>query len=33
LADPYGHIWTVSTRIENLTREEMLARMAALPQG
>jgi PhnB protein len=33
LMDPYGHIWTVSTRIEDLTREEMMERMAALPQG
>jgi PhnB protein len=33
LADPYGHIWTVLTHIEDVSEEEMKRRMAAMPQG
>jgi PhnB protein len=33
LEDPYGHIWTVSTRMEDLTYEEMMERLASQPQA
>jgi PhnB protein len=33
LADPFGHIWTLSTHVEDIPPEEMLERMAALPEG
>lgn len=29
LIDPFGHMWTVATHIENVTPEEMRKRMAA----
>ncbi len=29
LADPFGHIWTVATHVEDVTPEEMKRRMAA----
>jgi PhnB protein len=32
LQDPFGHIWTLSTHIEDLTPEEMQQRMAAASQ-
>ena len=28
--DPYGHVWTLATHIEDLTPEEMSARMAEM---
>jgi PhnB protein len=31
--DPFGHIWTLSTHIEDLTPEEMKKRMEAMPQA
>jgi PhnB protein len=31
LADPYGHVWTVGTHVEDVTPEEMRRRMAQLP--
>jgi PhnB protein len=31
--DPYGHIWTLMTHVEDVSPEEMKRRMAALPQG
>jgi len=31
--DPYGHIWTLMTHVEDVSPEEMKKRMAALPQG
>jgi PhnB protein len=30
--DPFGHIWTLSTHIEDVTPEEMKKRMEAMPQ-
>jgi PhnB protein len=32
LIDPFGHSWTVSTHVEDVTPEEMQRRMAALPK-
>ena len=32
LEDPFGHIWSIATRKENLTREEMLNRFANMMQ-
>lgn len=32
LVDPFGHIWTVSTHVEDVSQEEMQRRMAALPK-
>lgn len=29
LEDPFGHIWNIGTRIENLTAEEMIQRASA----
>lgn len=31
--DPFGHVWTVSSHVEDVSPEEMEKRMAALPQG
>lgn len=37
LEDPFGHLWSLATRIENISRKEMLNRFGAmmrqLPQG
>jgi PhnB protein len=33
LADPFGHIWTLSTHVEDVPPEEMMKRMANLPQA
>jgi PhnB protein len=33
LEDPFGHIWTLMTHVEDVSPEEMKRRMAALPQG
>jgi PhnB protein len=30
ITDPFGHVWTVSTHIEDVTSEEMKRRMAAM---
>jgi PhnB protein len=30
LRDPFGHVWTISTHIEDLTPEEVLARLAGM---
>jgi PhnB protein len=30
--DPFGHIWTLSTHVEEVSPEEMKKRMAAMPQ-
>lgn len=32
LEDPFGHIWTLASHIEDVTPEEMEKRMAALPK-
>jgi len=32
LEDPFGHIWTLSTHVEDVSPEEMKKRMAAMPQ-
>jgi PhnB protein len=29
--DPFGHIWTLSTHVEDVSPEEMRKRMAAMP--
>ncbi|HEV8481440.1 MAG TPA: VOC family protein, partial [Candidatus Eisenbacteria bacterium] len=29
-ADPFGHLWTVATHVEDVTREEMQRRMEKL---
>ena len=31
--DPFGHVWTLMTHVEDVSAEEMKKRMAALPQG
>ena len=33
LVDPFGHVWTVATHKEDLTQEEVNARMAAFMQN
>lgn len=33
LEDPYGHIWTLATNIEQVTPEELEKRMAAYSKG
>jgi PhnB protein len=33
VADPFGHVWTLSTHVEDVSPEEIRRRMAALPQG
>jgi len=33
LIDPFGHIWTIATHVEEVSAEEMKKRMAALPQS
>jgi PhnB protein len=32
LVDPFGHVWTISTHIEDVTPDEMQRRMAAMQQ-
>lgn len=32
LIDPFGHVWTVSTHVEDVSPQEMQRRMAALPK-
>jgi PhnB protein len=31
--DPFGHLWTLMTHVEDVSPEELQKRMAALPQG
>jgi PhnB protein len=31
--DPFGHIWTIVTHVEDVSPEEMKKRMAAMPHG
>jgi PhnB protein len=33
LADPFGHVWTVATHIEDVSPEEMQRRMARFMAG
>ena len=33
LEDPFGHIWTIATHVEDVSAEEMERRMKAQPQG
>jgi len=33
LVDPFGHVWTVATHIEDLSPEEMAARAGSAAQG
>src|SRR5437016_7496628 len=33
LVDPFGHVWTISTRVEDLTEEEMHRRMESHGSG
>ena len=33
LVDPFGHIWTVATHVEDVSMDEMKKRMAALPKS
>jgi PhnB protein len=33
LIDPFGHVWTVSTHVEDVSPQEMQKRMAALPKS
>ena len=33
LTDPYGHVWTIATHVEDVSKEEMQRRMAALPKS
>lgn len=31
--DPFGHVWTLSTHVEDVSPDELKRRMAAMPQG
>jgi PhnB protein len=31
LTDPFGHVWTLATHVEDVSPEEMQRRMAAMP--
>jgi PhnB protein len=31
--DPYGHVWTLSTHVEDVSAEETMRRMAAMSRG
>jgi PhnB protein len=33
LVDPFGHTWSISTHVEDVSMEEMQRRMAALPKS
>jgi PhnB protein len=33
LEDPFGHVWTLATHVEDVSPEELDRRMAALPKG
>lgn len=33
LEDPFGHVWTLTTHVEDVSPEEMKRRMADLPPG
>jgi PhnB protein len=33
LTDPFGHVWTIATHVEDVSPEEMQKRMAALMSG
>ena len=33
LVDPFGHVWTVATHVEDVSPEEMDRRMAKMTQG
>jgi PhnB protein len=33
LIDPFGHVWTVATHVEDVSAEEMKRRMEALPKS
>jgi len=33
LTDPFGHVWTVGTHIEDVSAEEMEKRMAAMQKS
>ena len=33
LADPFGHVWTVATHVEDVSPEEMKRRMAKMMEG
>jgi PhnB protein len=33
LKDPFGHLWTIATHVEDVTPEEMQKRMAQAPRG
>ena len=33
LEDPFGHVWSIATHVEDVSDEEIARRMAAMPQG
>ena len=33
LIDPFGHVWTIATHVEDVSLEEMQRRMEALPKS
>lgn len=33
IVDPFGHTWTIATHVEDVSREEMRLRMAAMESG
>ena len=33
LSDPFGHVWSIATHVEDVSEEEIARRMAAMPQG
>jgi PhnB protein len=33
IEDPFGHVWTLSTHVEDVSPDEMKRRLASMPQG
>jgi PhnB protein len=33
LEDPFGHVWSIATHVEDVAEDEIARRMAAMPQG
>ena len=33
LVDPFGHVWSIATHVEDVSEEEIARRMAAMSQG
>jgi len=33
IEDPFGHLWTISSHVEDVSEDELKKRMAAMPKG